>query len=144
MEIDLDKYLSEEEKADIAREEFRATCRMKSHQDFERIINNSLYRFIYKQVDSCIDFNLKTYIRKKLPEIIGDLSTRSIFRRKDVWEKENSKGYEILQETIKDCKPYIEKKVKNLIKNCDLPYAREELTDSLSESLFKVLFNKDK
>ncbi|MFY2819694.1 hypothetical protein ACOTI2_08220 [Achromobacter xylosoxidans] len=117
--INIDDYLSDEDKRQIARDEFRAACARRSADDFERILSNAAYELVQKEVDAAFGGDMASVVRTKAIEVINKLSDFTVFRRPDVWDREPSKGWTCLQETIEEAKPAMAERVLAIIAEMD-------------------------
>lgn len=137
VEIDLDEYLTQEDKREIAREEFRQMLHEKftSEQQTERLLGNLSYHIIGKMVDEQINGDHKKVIFDKVTESIANRENWAyhIFRRKDVWEKEDSLGQRYVNEAIMTNKHFIAEKVETEIQKLKITpkYLKELVADVL-------------
>lgn len=138
VEINLDDYLSEQEKKDIAIEVFRGHCLEKFQKDSERIFSNAAYTTVAKLVDEQIEReggNLDQIIRDKAIQIIGKLSEHSVFKRADHWEKEESAAYKFLQKAVDDNAGLINTRVIELFKAID----QDDLAMRVADLTYRVI-----
>lgn len=119
LEINIDDYLSEEEKTQIARDEFRAACGRRSQADFERILSNAGYALVSTEVDKAFGGKMAEVIETTAIKVIKELSTYTVFKRRDAWDKEDSKAYLHLQSVMDECRPLIEARVTEVIEKLD-------------------------
>ncbi|MCG2597359.1 hypothetical protein [Achromobacter insuavis] len=117
--INIDDYLGEEEKRQIARDEFRAACARRSAADFERILSNAAYELVQKEVDAAFGGDMVEVVRTKAVEVINKLSDFTVFRRPDAFDREPSKGWTYLQEAIEAAKPAMAERVLAIIAEMD-------------------------
>jgi len=137
MEIDISQYLSEEEKKSIAVEEYRNAIRQLVQVDKERILSNCAYTVVQKLVDDAFNEDLNTILVDKVKDIINNLSSYSVFKRKDAWDKDESKGHKYLESAVEDNKQLIESKVQEIIAELDVSsfhYKLEELMYNVVEN----------
>lgn len=143
IEIDIHDYLSEEEIAEECRyvvgQEVRE--KLRTEEDIHRFMSNSSYHFVWDAVDELCPENMRELIAAKIPEIVNELATYCVFRPKDVWDREESKGWTILQSVLSESKPLIEKRVHELIQEFDLREFRDVL-DSQIENVIDNLKEK--
>lgn len=133
--INIDDYLSDEEKKQIAKEAFRDACMRRSKDDFERILSNAGYDLVQKSVDEAMDGNMAEVIKTKSLEIINGLTAFSVFKEKDIWDKEESSAWKILQGAVRDNKTLLEEKVAEIIGNLGHGVVRELLEKELLDAL---------
>ena len=115
--INIDDYLTEEEKVEIAREVFREQCVKRSQQDFERLITNSAYHVIWGAVEESFDGDLEEVLKKKVYQVIEDMDNFTVFRTPNAWDRMPNTPFQILFETVKDNKDLIDTKVKQAVGN---------------------------
>jgi hypothetical protein len=112
MTINIDDYLSEEEKHSIAKEVFIEQCRKRSADDFERIITNSAYHVVWDSMDEFCDKSVMAKLRNKVRNIIDGLTEFTVFRQPDAWHKRENTPYSVLLESVRENKPLLDQKVK--------------------------------
>lgn len=117
--INIDDYLSDEEKRQIARDEFRAACARRSADDFERILSNAAYDLVRKEVDEAFDGCMVDTVRANALKVIRELSSFTVFNRPNAWDNEACKGWTYLQEAIEAAKPAISERVLAIIAEMD-------------------------
>ena len=115
MAINLEDYLSDEEKKEIARAAFMDECRKKSANDFERIITNSAYNVVWESMDEFCDKSVIAKLKNKVRSIIEDLSEFNVFRKPDAWGRDANGPYEILVKCVQENKPLLSQKVQKAI-----------------------------
>ena len=114
-ELDIDQYLTEEDKKRICREQFSEVARMKCRNDFERIITNSAYSIVRDEVDKVFDGKMQEFLIERVEKVIKELSSFTVFNKPDAWDKTSSKGYVLLQQAVQDAQPLIVGRVVALI-----------------------------
>jgi hypothetical protein len=72
--VNIDDYLSEEDKRRICREKFAEIAGRKCQEDFERIIKNSAYEIVRDEVDKLFDGNMEVFLKQKIEGVVGALS----------------------------------------------------------------------
>ncbi|CAO3886329.1 hypothetical protein [Achromobacter mucicolens] len=117
--INIDDYLSDEDKRQIARDEFRAACAGRSAADFERILSNAAYDLVRKEVDAVFDGDMVATVRANAVKIINDLSSYTVFAKPNAWDREASKGWTYLQEAIEAARPALAERVLAIIAEMD-------------------------
>lgn len=138
MEINIDDYISEEEKKRIAEEEYRSVIRNYVNVDKERILTNCAYRVVQKLVDEAFNEDLNQILVDKTVAIIHDLSAYSLFKRKDAWDKDESKGYKYLEQAVDKHKDLIENRVVEIIQTMN----GENFHYKLEELMYQVVENR--
>ena len=142
MEIDISAYLSEEDKQRIAEEEYRKVIRSIVYTDKERLFSNAAYRTVQKLVDERFGESLSKILEEKTVKIINDLSTYTVFKKKDAWDNDDSKGWKYLQESVDKHKDLIEDRVVQIIQEVDSDYVRNRLEDLMYEVVENRLLGK--
>lgn len=139
MEIAIEDYFDYDEVKSIVKSaiesEARHQVKMKRDLDFERIFNNSAYHIVFTEMDNKVDYDIKQMIENKVLEILNTSGSFGLFRKKDVWEKEDSKAYLYMQEAVENNKEIIEDKVKIELEKLDTEY----LQDMIQETVYKIL-----
>lgn len=140
MEINILDYLSQDEIKDACRSAVydQAKAMLKSEKDLDRIMGNEAYYAVWKCVDDVFNVDFNHAIAMKIPDIIQGLTDFCVFRPKDSWNgRDESTGYKILSEVIKENRHMIDDRVKDLICQIDM----EEIKDAFVESLDRVIEN---
>jgi len=138
MEIKLEDYLSEEERKDICASAFREFCEDKFRKDHERIFTNAAYSIVTANVDRIFDGKMADILTEKTVKVIDELTTYTVFKRKDYWEKDDSAGFRKLNEAIDQNKEKLIAKISTMIEGMD----EEELADRVKESVKDILDTK--
>lgn len=138
MEINIDDYISEEERKRIAEEEYRSVIRNYVNVDKERILTNCAYRVVQKLVDEAFNEDLNQILVGKVEKIINDLSAYSVFKRKDAWDKDESKGYKYLEQAVDKHKDLVEDRVVEIINNLD----PSDFHYKLEQLMYQVVENR--
>lgn len=131
MNINIDEYLSFEEKQQIAREAFRGVAFTKCQKDFERILSNASYELVAEEVNKVFDGDMVSVVKEKAVAIINNMSNYNVFKAPDAWDKEASVGWKHLQAVVADAKPLINTRVEEIIAGLDEGYIRSMLEDLL-------------
>lgn len=130
IEIDINEYLTENEKKELAIEAFREQVKselfksrngtVQSDSEVTRIIGNITGQIVMNEVQKYIP-ECEEMIKAKTIEVLSkDDYTHYVFRKKDAWEKEESLAVTYMNETIRDCKETFQKRIKETIENYDL------------------------
>jgi hypothetical protein len=119
MEMDalgfIDQHLTEGQKREIAVEEWRAMCREACKGNPERIIENIGHAVATKMVAEALGDDANEQIKAKAVDVIADLSVFSVFRKKDVWDREETPAFKVLSEAVKANSDLVNKKVRECI-----------------------------
>ena len=115
MTINVSDYLTEDEKKQIAIDCFRAECVKRSSADFERIITNSAYDVVWRQMDEFCDKSVIAKLKDKVRSIIEDLTVFDIFRKPDAWGREANTPYKVIVDCVMENKSLVNAKVEKAI-----------------------------
>lgn len=159
IELDIDKYLSEEEKKQLAIDVFKERISkelfksregtIQSDSEIQRVIGNISHAIVMKEVQKYIpDFEsqIKNKVKKALSE--GNIKYE-IFKVKNAWDSQESLAITHLNEAVKENRDILKQRVLNAIMNYDLSSQIKEEVSSLFEemagNLYKLseLFTKE-
>lgn len=137
IKIDINDYLSESEKKEYAIEAFKEVIKKGLFKDkqgiqldseIQRVIGNISNNIVMEEVQKYIP-NCEELIKQKtLQAISKDSFSYEVFKKKDVWDKEESLAVTYMNETIRDNKELFQKRIKETIENYDL-------TDDIAEQI---------
>lgn len=143
IEVNLDDYLSEYEKKSIAKQAFYDKCANKYMNDHERLFTNAAYSVVAEMVNKEMDNDVSTIIKNKAISIIQDMSSYSIFKAPDAWERgEASKGFTILQKALDESAHLIQSRVEAIIGDLESAYITERLNELMCEVVRDRLIGK--
>lgn len=142
IEVNLDDYLSEDEKKSIAKQAFYDKCANKFMKDHERLFSNAAYGVVAEMVNKEMDNDVSTIIKNKAISIIQDMSSYSIFKAPDAWEREASKGFTILQKALDESAHLIQARVEAIIGDLESAYMTERLNELMYEVVHDRLIGK--
>ena len=114
MEIDIEKYISEEERHQIIRSVYIEKVREAAKEDVTRQLINTAYRIVYKAIDEALPENLEDLLKTKAIECINNVSAHTVFRSGSHWEKE-SEAHKLLQKLVSENKQVMNDKIVKLI-----------------------------
>ena len=78
----------------------------------------------------------RTEIPKKVRNVIENLSTFTVFRKADAWERKNSIAYDIMEEECRAARPLIKKRVEQIINEYNFPQLeRDEIMYTIADVL---------
>jgi len=137
--IDLDDYVSEDEKKAIAVEEFRRVAAQTCSADFERILRNAAHEIVEKQVDAVFDGGMADTVKAKAVDVIENLTSYTVFGRPNAWDREASKGWTHLQAAIDGAKPLIEERVVAAVAALTDDEMRELIGDRIADAVIAKL-----
>lgn len=146
VKIKLDEYLSKEEIKEIASTEIRTAIRAHfsgSDSNLERVVTNLCYSFVWKMIDEQLDNSLEEKLKDSITGILDGMSEYLLFRKRNAWEKEDSKAYKILQDEVEKNKHIIAARVKELFGEYDFSeITQETISDAISTHVAEQLFRK--
>lgn len=137
--INIDDYLTDEDRREIAKEEFRAICRRRSQVDFERILSNSAYDLVRREVDAVFDGKMAETVQANAVKIINNLSSYTIFSPPNAWDKQATKGWELLQSAIEAARPEINERVLAIVAELNADELRERLDGVIGDVIVSRL-----
>lgn len=160
VEIDIDDYLSEESKKQLAEDVFKEELRKgfleknpanskQNTENYERVLINSVYYFLREEIDTLLNIDHKKIILDKVDTILKDKDLAyQIFKKKDFWEKEDSLAIQYIEEGVKENKEYLKSKIKPTIdkylaEKIDNDYLDDVVIDSIREIIIDKLTKKE-
>jgi len=130
IEIDINEYLTENEKKELVIEAFKEQVKselFKSHNgtiqsdsEVQRIIGNITGQIVMNEVQKYIPDCEEMIKAKTIEALSKDNYTYYVFKKKDAWDKEESLAVTYMNETIINCKETFQKRIKETIENYDL------------------------
>lgn len=140
IEINIDDYLTEDDKKQLCIDYVRETLRS-DDRNKERILNNMAYFASFQIIDSALTPELMSIIREKVAKQIMNLSDFGIFRKKDAWGHDDSAAYLEVKKSVEEHKHLINGLVKKAIMERDylkdLPDTSEQIGDCVIDALKK-------
>lgn len=144
MEVSIDVYdvASEEEVKEAVLDVVRSLVVRQfsgAEENLNRLIANLSYSYVFEMVNQQFDGNLNELLKSKIVDIINNLSTYTVFQKKDAWEKEDSVAYKALQEEMTNARPLIKNRVEHIIQE----YPFHELDqDEIGEVIYQCIMDK--
>lgn len=148
VEIDIDNYLSEEEKKEIAQDLFKEELRKgflssqdhkRNTENYERVINNSVYEFLMTEIDTIIGCDFKEKLSIGIKKILSKDLTYSVFRDLSPWDNKKSVAQEMLDNLVLENKQIAEDKVKEAMQNINFDNLEDYFADILKEAIIEKL-----
>ena len=140
MEIDIENYLSDTEIKNIIIEEFREEIQKSIRRNgVIRFIANLAYQNVFEEINKEAP-NFENEIKEKTKEVIENLTSYSVFRKKDLVDNEDSLAQKYLEQSVENNKDIIENKVKDILNDLsktDISYEISSIIEDKIESLFK-------
>tara|TARA_Y100000389_G_scaffold8670_1_gene8215 strand:- start:3199 stop:3690 length:492 start_codon:yes stop_codon:yes gene_type:complete len=145
VKININDYLSEEEKKEIAIDVFRNQVKtqlfksidgtVQSDSEVQRVIGNISYEIVFNEVQKYIP-DAKKMVEDKVSKILKekDLSYY-VFRKKDAWDKEESLAITYLNQEVKSNEEMFKERIKKEMEEYDLG---DDLNKELSDKFDKL------
>ena len=149
IEVNIHDYLSDDDVKDVLRkaiyDEIKESIRY--DKSLTTFISNLSYKYVFNMVDEIVKESIGTgieeSIKQKVPEIINDLSSYSIFRAKDNWQTE-SVGQKLLNEAVIENKDLLKDKVKELlVKEYNKYNAGQDFANLMSDVVYEIFLPKN-
>lgn len=139
VEININKYLSEEDKKSLATDVFKdyikeslfgGKSEVVTDSEIQRIIGNISHDIVMREVQKHIP-DFEHLIKSKVSKVItkDDLSYQ-VFKKKSAWESEESKAITYLNEVVEEQKGVFQDRVRNTIREYDFT---DTILDKISE-----------
>ena len=148
MDIKIEDYLDEQEIKEICKDALYQKIREDMRElNVNDIIANISYAEVAAMVDTYVgeDNFCKKEIPKKVNRVIDELSTYTVFRKADAWERKNSIAYDIMQEECRASRPRIKARIEQIIDEYNFPQLeRSEIMYTIADVLTdRLLPEKD-
>lgn len=148
MDIKIEDYLDEEEIKEICKD----ALYQKIREDIRNLnVNDIVANISYAEVAAMVDAYVgeddfcKKEIPKKVHRVIDELSTYTVFRKADAWERKNSIAYDIMEEECRASRPLIKARVEQIINEYKFPQLeRDEIMYTIADVLTDRLLPKKK
>ena len=139
MDIEIKDYLNQEEIKEICKD----ALYQKIREDMSKLnVNDIIANISYAEVAAMVATHLgednycKKTIAQKTQQIIESLSSYSVFRKADAWERKNSVAYDIMEEECRAARPLIKKRVEQIINEYNFPQLeRDEIMYTIADVL---------
>lgn len=148
MDIDIKDYLTPEEIKDVCKD----ALYQKIREDMRGLnINDIIANISNADVEAMVDAYVgeddfcKTEIPKKVRNVIENISVFTVFRKADIWERQSSVAYDILEEECRAARPLIKKRVEQIINEYNFPQLeRDEIMYTIADVLTDRLLPEKK
>ena len=148
MDVKIEDYLDEQEIKEICKDALYQKIREDMRElNVNDIIANISYAEVAAMVDTYVgeDDFCKKEIPKKVHRIIDELSTYTVFRKADAWERKNSIAYDIMEEECRASRPLIKARVEQIINEYSFPQLeRDEIMYTIADVLTDRLLPEKK
>lgn len=122
MEINIESYLSEQEIKEIVKDELRAMIRRnKGKDDLQRVIANVSHEIVVGLVNEHFDEDLQSLLKEKVIKQINELSSYTVFKTPDAWERTTAAPYHLMQKVVNGNQHLIQARFEELVKDITLP-----------------------
>ena len=139
MDATIEDYLDEQDIKEICKDALYQKIREDMRElNVNDIIANISYAEVAAMVDTYVgeDDFCKKEIPKKVHRIIDELSTYTVFRKADAWERKNSIAYDIMEEECRASRPLIKARVEQIINEYSFPQLeRDEIMYTIADVL---------
>ena len=148
MDIKIEDYLDEQEIKEIC----NAALYEKIREDMRELnVNDIIANISYAEVAAMVDTYVgeDNFCKKEIPQkvrrVIDELSTYTVFRKADAWERKNSIAYDIMQEECRASRPRIKARIEQIIDEYNFPQLeRSEIMYTIADVLTdRLLPEKD-
>lgn len=148
MDIKIEDYLDEQEIKEICKD----ALYQKIREDMRKLnVNDIIANISYAEVAAMVDTYVgeddfcKKEIPQKVHRAIDELSTYTVFRKADAWERGNSIAYDIMQEECRASRPRIKARIEQIIDEYNFPQLeRSEIMYTIADVLTdRLLPEKD-
>ena len=148
MDIKIEDYLSKEEIKEICKD----ALYQKIREDMRKLnVNDIIANISYAEVAAMVDTYVgeDNFCKKEIPQkvhrVIDELSTYTVFRKADAWERKNSIAYDIMQEECRASRPRIKARIEQIIDEYNFPQLeRSEIMYTIADVLTdRLLPEKD-
>lgn len=144
MNIKIEDYLDEQEIKEICKD----ALYQKIREDMRELnVNDIIANISYAEVEAMVDTYVgeDNFCKKEIPQkvhrVIDELSTYTVFRKADAWERKNSIAYDIMQEECRASRPRIKARIEQIIDEYNFPQLeRGEIMYAIADVLTDRLF----
>lgn len=139
MDIKIEDYLDHDEIKEVCKDALYQKIREDMRGlNVNDIIANISHSEVAAMVDTYVgedDFCKKT-IPQKVRDVIEGLSSFTVFRKADAWERKNSVAYDILEEECHNARPLIRQRVEQIVNEYKFPQLeRDEIMYTIADVL---------
>lgn len=141
IEIDMDDYLSEDEKREIARDEFRRGLArtLATPNDVERFVGNIAYTVVWGEIDKQATEDMRVKIAEKVVEVIDKMNIHTIVDRgNSTLRSKPTAAAKMIDEFVDGHRGEIEAKVHDLIGQISLSDVESEFHSVISDMFGRV------
>ena len=137
--VNINDYLSNDEIKEVIKGELREIIRRRSSNDIERIITNSAYDVVWSAVDEAFDGESLSILKDKVIGVIGEMSSFTVFRKPDAWNRAENTPYSELMKVVKSNSHLLENAVVDQMKTLSKTQISKIVADVMKEKLSKTI-----
>lgn len=143
LEINIDDYISEEEKKNIVINAYEnAVYETLRRTDKYQLLANVGYDVVFKAVNEMLGEDSIQIISERVKKILSEFTSFEVFRD-GTYGGKPSKGYLLLEEVVTENKELINSRVKNLITGMSDEDFKYKIQDMLNDEIHKAIFGED-
>lgn len=143
MEIDINKYLTEEDIKNIVIDEVRNSVqsflKVRDKNSIERIISNSAHQVIWDAVDEVYDGEVDTLLKNKVIEILNNMTEFNVFSKPNAWDRPANTPYDVLCNSVRQHSQQLDDIVKDKINTISKSEVCKIAGECVKERINKVL-----
>ncbi len=124
----IERHLSGEQMTEIAAEEWRLMCRNYFENNKSTAISNICYPMVREMISEILGADADAQIAAKAVEVINGLSSYTVFHQPDIYDRNPSPAWEVLQSVVRENRDAIEARIKHHIHNLSKADALEIIT----------------
>lgn len=140
VEINIDNYLSEQDKKEIAANWFRDVLAAQFRENPERIISNAAYFSISQECDKIVP-EFQDLLVQKVKEVITKLTASTVFDKPNAWDRDRdgNSSYHLLKSVVLSKRERLENKVNKIIDELDPSITDIDIDYELRQMILKRL-----
>lgn len=141
IEIDMDDYLSEDEKREIALDEFRRSLArtLATPNDVERFVGNVAYTVVWDEIDRQTTEDMRATIAKKVVDLIGGMSVYTVVDRGDsILRRKPTTAAKMIDESVNENAEALRGRVRELIEQVSLSDVEDQFHSVISDMFRRV------
>lgn len=136
--FNIEDYLTDDEKKDIAKQVWKEKLSAKFEKDQERIISNAAYEIVSTMCDE-VTPNFNSLLVEKVKGVITGLTAHTVFDKPDAWDRDGNSSYHLLKDIVASKKERINNKVDNIIDSLNPSLTDIDIDYEIRQMLLKRL-----
>lgn len=138
--INIDDYLSEDEKKQIVTDEYRnlVAKSFDSRSEIDRILGNASYHAVWKITDDCLDGDSKEAVRLKVLKVIDNLTEYSVFYDGGYVGKPNE-AHKFLMRCVKENEPRIKAIIGDQVEKTAAKAAANDVRIAVAHAIMETI-----